>query len=199
MFIGPCIIVITEESKNQLDATWYFISLLIGSTCFKNYYDYHQKLTTMMMFTTLVATFLVCCMLEVRCSYAGMVSGLQAQVPHWSVILALLYVGGEVQLGWSDVRAAGSNLQPRHHSSLTAPYLQNTANQERHDQCGKQHHSRELLMIGIVKCLKHVEPIRSTIKFQVASSWFFWFFSYRGYCKATKSIRVFFLFSIYLH
>ena len=41
-------------------------------------------------------------------------------------------------------------LQPGHHSSLTAPNLQHTANQERNDQCGNQHHSRELLMMGIV-------------------------------------------------
>jgi len=41
-------------------------------------------------------------------------------------------------------------LQPGHYSSLTAPNLQRTANQERYDQCGKQHHSRELLMMGIV-------------------------------------------------
>jgi len=66
------------------------------------------------------------------------------------VVLGLLYVGDEVQLGWSGVRAAGSSLQPGHHSSLTAPNLQHTANQKRHDQCGKQHHSRELLMMGIV-------------------------------------------------
>ena len=30
-FIEPCIIVITEELKSQLDATYYFIVLLIGS------------------------------------------------------------------------------------------------------------------------------------------------------------------------
>jgi len=30
------------------------------------------------------------------------------------------------------------------------PNFQHTANQERNDQCGNQHHSRELLMIGIV-------------------------------------------------
>jgi len=35
-------------------------------------------------------------------------------------------------------------------SSLTAPYLQQTANQERHDQCSNEQHSRELLMMGIV-------------------------------------------------
>ena len=40
-------------------------------------------------------------------------------------------------------------LQPGHYSSLTALHLQPTANQERHDQCGKQHHSREVLIMGI--------------------------------------------------
>jgi len=33
----------------------------------------------MMLITTLVVSFLVCCMLEVRCSWAGVVSGLQTQ------------------------------------------------------------------------------------------------------------------------
>jgi len=49
-----------------------------------------------------------------------------------------------VQLGWSNVRVAGScfSLQPGHYSSLTAPYLQHTTNQERYDQCGNQQHSR---------------------------------------------------------
>jgi len=42
------------------------------------------------------------------------------------------------------------SLQPGHYSSLTAPNLQPTANQERNDQCGNQHYSRELLMVGIV-------------------------------------------------
>jgi len=55
-----------------------------------------------------------------------------------------------VRLGCSSVRAAGYSLQPRHHSSLTAPNLQHTANQERNNQCGNQHHSRELLMMGRV-------------------------------------------------
>jgi len=36
------------------------------------------------------------------------------------------------------------------YSSLTALNLQPTANQERNDQCGNQHYSRELLMMGIV-------------------------------------------------
>ena len=49
--------MITEESKNQPDATLYFIVLLIGSTCFKHYYAHHQKLATVILFTTLVVSF----------------------------------------------------------------------------------------------------------------------------------------------
>ena len=41
-------------------------------------------------------------------------------------------------------------LEPGHYSSLPAPNLQPTASQERNDQCGNQHYSRELLTIGIV-------------------------------------------------
>ena len=41
-------------------------------------------------------------------------------------------------------------LQPGHYSSLPAPNLQPTANQERNDQCGNQHYGRELLMMGVV-------------------------------------------------
>jgi len=42
------------------------------------------------------------------------------------------------------------SLQPGHYSSLIAPNLQHAANQERNDQCGNQHYSRELLMMDIV-------------------------------------------------
>jgi len=41
-------------------------------------------------------------------------------------------------------------LQPGHYTSLPAPNFQHTANQERYDQCGNQHHRSELLMMGIV-------------------------------------------------
>jgi len=51
-------------------------------------------------------------------------------------VLGLLYVGGY--------------LQPGHYSSLTASNLQHTANQERNDRYGNEHHNHELLMMGIV-------------------------------------------------
>jgi len=73
------------------------------------------------LITTLVVSFLVCCVLEVRCGYVGVVSGLQA------------------------------SLQPGHYSSLTTSKcvsIQQTKKET--TNCGNQHHSRELLMMGIV-------------------------------------------------
>ena len=52
MFTEPCIIVITEEYKNQLDATYYFIVLVTGSTYFGHYYAHHQELATIALVTT---------------------------------------------------------------------------------------------------------------------------------------------------
>ena len=56
------------KNKNQLDVTYYFIVLFIGSIRFGHYYAHHQELTTKMFITTLVVSFLGCCRLEVRCS-----------------------------------------------------------------------------------------------------------------------------------
>jgi hypothetical protein len=53
------------KNKNDIDATYYFIVLLIGSTCFGHYYAHHQELENIMLITTLVVSFLVCCRLEV--------------------------------------------------------------------------------------------------------------------------------------
>jgi len=65
------------KNKNQLEATYYFIVLLIGSTCFEHYYAHHQELAAIMLITILVVSFLVYCGLEFRCGSAGVVSGLQ--------------------------------------------------------------------------------------------------------------------------
>jgi len=59
--------IVVLKNKNQLDVTYYFIVLLKGSTCFGHYYVHHQELTTVMLRTTLVVSFLVFCRLEVRC------------------------------------------------------------------------------------------------------------------------------------
>jgi len=67
-------------------------------------------------------------------------SRIQCSLPHWSFRSWLT-------VGW---RLGAVKLQPRHYSSLTAPNLQPTANQERNDQCGNEHCIREFLMMGIV-------------------------------------------------
>jgi len=45
------------KNKNQLDATYYFIVLLIDSTCFGHYYAHHQEIAIIMLITTLVVSF----------------------------------------------------------------------------------------------------------------------------------------------
>ena len=55
-----------DNWRKKLDATNYFIILLMASKCFGHYYAHHQELATIMLITTLVVSFLVCCMLEVR-------------------------------------------------------------------------------------------------------------------------------------
>jgi len=45
------------KNKNQLDASYYFIVLLRGSTCFGHYYARHQELATIMLITTLFVSY----------------------------------------------------------------------------------------------------------------------------------------------
>ena len=66
----------------------------------------------------------------------------------WEIIA--VYIQQIMELSNTRIVLVGLSLQPGHYSSLKAPNLQPTANQERHDQCGNQHHSHELLMMGIV-------------------------------------------------
>ena len=62
------------------------------------------------------------------------------------LILLLLVSGLQAQARLESFLS----LEPGHNSSLTAPNFQHKANQERNDQFGNQHHSRGLLMMGIV-------------------------------------------------
>ena len=43
MYVCPCIIV-QDREENQLDATEWFIALIICSTCFGHLYAHHQEL-----------------------------------------------------------------------------------------------------------------------------------------------------------
>jgi len=40
------------KNKILLDATYYFIMLTLGSTCFGHHYAHHQELTTIALVTT---------------------------------------------------------------------------------------------------------------------------------------------------
>ena len=53
--VNLCICV---ENKKQLDATEWFIALLISSTYFGHFYAHHQKLQTMFVITAYVVQ---CC------------------------------------------------------------------------------------------------------------------------------------------
>jgi hypothetical protein len=44
-----------KKKKNQIDATYCFIALMIGSTCFGQHYAHHQELTTASLITTWTA------------------------------------------------------------------------------------------------------------------------------------------------
>ena len=59
------------KNKNQLDATYCFVILMIGSTCFGHCYAHHQELTTIVLMITWVVRFLGCCWLDVGCRQAG--------------------------------------------------------------------------------------------------------------------------------
>ena len=78
MKFNACLINFILRIKNQLDATYYFIALLIGSTCFGHYYAHHQEFRD--------------CVVDYHIS---------------RFVLGLLNVGGYVRLGWSSVRDAG--------------------------------------------------------------------------------------------
>jgi len=55
----------------QLGATYYFIILMLGSTCFGHHYTHHQELTTIALVTIQAVWFSSCCWLEVKCRQDG--------------------------------------------------------------------------------------------------------------------------------
>jgi len=66
------------KNKILLDATCYFIMLVLGSTCFGHHYAHHQELTTIALVTTYAVWFWRCCWLGVKCRQNGWVSGPKA-------------------------------------------------------------------------------------------------------------------------
>ena len=48
----PEVTVVVLNNKMHLDATYYFIMLMLGSTSFVHHYAHHQELTTVALVTT---------------------------------------------------------------------------------------------------------------------------------------------------
>ena len=69
--VGTVRVRTKATDKKLLDATYCFIILMIGSTCFGHYYAHHQELAAIVLITTWAVPFLSCCWLEVRCRQAG--------------------------------------------------------------------------------------------------------------------------------
>ena len=114
------------KNKILLDATCYFIMLVLGSTCFGHHYAHHQELTTIALVTTYAVWFWRCCWLGVKCRQNGWVSGPKA-------VTRLSY-----------------NLRSWRSSILPAINLQPAATREPDGVCGNQRYRRELLMMGIM-------------------------------------------------
>jgi len=117
MFIGPCIIVIVEESKTNLMS----LAILFHFLCAQRVSDINisiiRSLRLFSRITTLVVLFLVRCVLEFQCGWVGVVSVLQAEA---------MCVGVSVWLGWNGIRVAGLSLQHGYNSNPTTPKLQHT-------------------------------------------------------------------------
>ena len=72
-------------NKNQLDTTYYTIVLLIGSTYFGHYYAHHQELETIILNTTLVVSFMVCCSWRLGAVSLGVGYSLQASATRMDI------------------------------------------------------------------------------------------------------------------
>ena len=66
-----CVYCICIAKKNQLDATEWFIALIICSTCFGHFYTHHQELEIICVITAYGVGYLGCWLLEVRFRAAG--------------------------------------------------------------------------------------------------------------------------------
>ena len=143
---------IRVEKKNQLDATEWFIALIICSTCFGHFYAHHQEVETIRLF-----------------------------LPLWCAMPCLLVVGAQVQSSRLCVRNEGccsSSSNIPHSGRITcfsAPDLQQPANKASHTIRGNNTHIVSRSWRCAQKFPKHVEHIISTINLSVASSWFFFF------------------------
>ena len=156
------------EKKNQLDATEWFISLIICSTCFGHFYAHHQELETIRALLT-----------PMVCSA-------------W-----LLAVGGQMQESRLCVRDEGccstelSNIPyPERIAGCSVPDLQQPATKTSHTIGGNNTHVVSSSWWCALKCPKHVEHIISAMNHSVAPNWFFFCTHINGYIKSSSQITI---------
>ena len=84
MCVCPCIVAYAQKTHthththtNQLDATEWFIALIICSTCFGHFYAHHQELEIICVITAYGVRCLGCWLSEVRYRTAGYASGVR--------------------------------------------------------------------------------------------------------------------------
>ena len=141
-FVVYSFCLLRVEKKTQLDATEWFIALIICSTCFGQFYAHHQELGT------------ICVLLPTMVCSA------------W-----LLVVGGQVQGSRLCVHEEGycTTAVMQHPSSWTHNLLPwtwppTTSNQALHTIVGNNRHIVSSSWWWAQKCPKHAELIISAIK-----------------------------------
>ena len=116
------------KNKNQLDVIYYFIVLLIGSTCFGHYFAHHQELATIMLITTL--------------NYQS-----TNETHYTQENTTITTHKGSQLLKLTETRY---QLQPSDKELHIYINATRSIFTEWYDVCGNRHYSRELLMMSIV-------------------------------------------------
>jgi len=136
------------EKKNQLDATDWFIALIICSTCYGHLYSHHQELQTILVL-----------------------------LPHMVYNVLVAVVGVQVQGSRLCVQDEGNCSHNFPHPGLiaccSASNSRTPATKALHTICSNNRSIVWSSWWWAYKCPKQVEQIISAINHSVASSWFF--------------------------
>jgi len=140
-----------RREENQLDATEWFIALVICSTCFGHLYAHNQELETILV----LLPHMVCNSLVAGGRRSG--GGQQAMRPGWGKLL--------------ESSRSSSFSHPGYIACCPAPDRRPPATKELHTICGNNTSTVSSSWWWVYKCPKHVEQITNAITHSVASSW----------------------------
>ena len=134
------------NNKIQLNATYYFIMLMLGSTCFGHHYAHHQEFTTIALVTTYAVWFssfqtqgyLTAFGPETHTSCLHLTPN-QHQLEKQKAYV----VTNAIVVSFNSLRSGNSSILP-------ALNFHPAATREPDGLCGKQRYRRELLMMGIM-------------------------------------------------